>query len=65
MECPKIELTARRLTWLRHDMLIKKLLDAFPRLKPEAHPIYSSMMQKLGVKIEIKQQPITQPTGSI
>jgi hypothetical protein len=46
-------------------MLIKKLLDAFPRLKPEAHPIYSSMMQKLGIKVEIKPQPITQPTGSI
>ena len=62
MECPKIELTARQLTWLRHDMLIKKLLDAFPRLKPEAHPIYSSMMQKLGVKVEIKQQPNELPT---
>lgn len=60
-----MEFTPRQLTWFRHNMFVKKLLDAFPRLKPESYLIYSSMMQKLGVKIEIKQQPITQPTGSI
>lgn len=59
---PKIEYEPRNLTWIRHDMLIKKLTDAFPRLNPEAHPIFTSLMEKLGVKIEIKKiEPVLPP----
>ena len=66
IESPKMELTSRQLTWLKHDALVKKLLDAFPRLKSDAHPIYTSLMQKLGVCVQIKQheQPRTENTGS-
>ena len=65
LELPKLELTAHELTWLRHDMLVKRLMDAFPRLKPEAHPIFVSLMEKLGVKGEIKyQQPPAMPVTS-
>ena len=65
LELPKLELTAHELTWLRHDMLVKKLVDAFPRLKPEAHPIFVSLMEKLGVKGEIKyQQPPAMPISA-
>jgi hypothetical protein len=63
MDFPKLELTPRQLTWLRHDALVKKLLDAFPRLKSDAHPIYTSLMQKLGVCVQIKQQPTNIITG--
>lgn len=45
LEAPKIELNARELTWLRHDMLVKKMIDAFPRIKPDGHAIYLSLME--------------------
>jgi hypothetical protein len=41
-------------------MLVKKLLDAFPSLKPEGHTSYSSLLKKLGIQHEIKyEQPPT------
>lgn len=63
---PKMTFEPRHLTWFRHDMLIKKLLDSFTKLKPEGHATYTSLMQKLGVKVEIKQNetPRTETTGS-
>ena len=57
LEVPKMQFEPRQLTWFKHDMLIKKLLDSFNKLKPEGHATYVSLMQKLGVCIEIKQQP--------
>ena len=69
---PKMEFEPKHLVWFRHDMLAKKLVDAFPSLKPEGHAIYSSLLKKLGIQHEIKyeqpQQPVTssnQTTGSI
>lgn len=50
---PSMEILPHELPWLKHDMLVKKLLDAFQQVKPEYHSIYISLMQKLGVKIEI------------
>jgi hypothetical protein len=68
LEVPKMTFEPRHLTWFKHDMLIKKFLDVFPRLKPEGHATYVSLMQKLGVCIQIKQQanepPRTENTGS-
>lgn len=55
------------LTWWKHQALVQKLIDAFPQIKPEAHAIYSSLMEKLGVKVEIKPVPPPEapPTQSI
>jgi hypothetical protein len=68
IESPKMTFEPRHLTWFKHDMLIKKLLDSFNRLKPEGHATYVSLMQKLGVCIQIKQhtnEPTrTENTGS-
>ena len=54
--CPKIEFSVRDLTWFKHDMLVQKLVNAFPKLLPDAHPIFLSLMEKLGVKGEIKNE---------
>jgi hypothetical protein len=51
---PKMTFEPRHLTWFRHDQLIKKLVDVFPKLKPEGHATYVSLMQKLGVCIQIQ-----------
>lgn len=64
---PKIEITEpRQLISFRHDALVQKLLNAFPKLKPEAFSIYISLMEKLGVKVEIRVQEPTpnETTGS-
>ena len=65
---PVMTFEPRHLTWFKHDMLIKKFLEVFPRLKPEGHATYVSLMQKLGVCIQIKQNPNEPPraenTGS-
>jgi hypothetical protein len=54
---PVMTFEPQHLTWFKHDSLIKKFLEVFPRLKPERHTTYVSLMQKLGVKVEIKQNP--------
>ena len=54
---PPIEIPPRGLTWFKHDVLVKKLLDVFQQVKPEYHPLYASLMQKLGVKVEINPIP--------
>jgi hypothetical protein len=71
-ESPKMEFEKRHLVWFKHDQLVKKMVDAFPKLLPEGYPIYLTLMNKLGVKGEIKYPhpplPVTestQNTGSI
>ena len=66
-EAPKMEFEPRHLTWFKHDMLMKKILEVFPKLKPEGHDTYKSLLEKLGMKIEIKPiAPPEQPaTGSV
>ena len=54
---PKMTFEPRHLTWFKHDLLIKKFIDAFPSIKPEGHATYISLMQKLGVCIQINQTP--------
>lgn len=57
------EIPSNGLTWLRKGVLEKKIQESFPHVKKEAHPIFSSILNKLGVKHEIKyEQP---PSGSI
>lgn len=58
----------RELTWFKHHALIQKFIDSFPKIKPECHTIYKSLMEKLGMKIEINpipQPPETPQTGSV
>lgn len=46
------------LTWFRKGALEQKIQNAFPYLKHEAHPVFSSILNKLDVKHEIKyEQP--------
>lgn len=60
---PKIEFQPRHLTWFQADDLNKKLVNAFPKVLPEGHAVFTSLMQKLGVKIEInKIEPPCPPT---
>ena len=56
LEFSKITFTPRQLTWFKHQELRNKLLTSFNRLKPEGHATYVSLMQKLGVCVQIKQQ---------
>jgi len=58
-------LVPRQLTWFKKDALIKKIVDAFPKVLPEGHLIYSSLLEKLGVKIEIKYQPPPPPVAPV
>jgi hypothetical protein len=51
-----IEMSPRGLTWFRKGTLEKKFLEIFPKLKPEGHAIYSSLLTKLGVQHEIKYE---------
>jgi len=56
----------RRLTWIKHDVLVKKFIDVFPKLKSDGHQTYSSLLTKLGVPHEIKyEQPPLPQTSSI
>ena len=55
---PKIEVPPHGLVWFRPGVLEKKIGDSFPRLKPEYHGLFSSLLNKLGVKHEIRyEQP--------
>ena len=62
---PNIEIPPRGLTWFRKGELEKKIMDSFPRVKRESHPIFSSLLNKLGVQHEIKYEQPSQVTGSI
>ncbi len=64
LNAPKMELEPRHLTWFKDDVLIRKLLDAFPRLKPEGHATYTSLMEKLSVKVEITPVPTSTERSS-
>src|SRR5690348_8372078 len=57
VQVPKMEFEPRHLTWFKRDALIQKLLRAVPRMHPEGHPIFISLMAKIGVTVEIKQNP--------
>ena len=65
---PVMEFRREHLMGFKTDMLVKRILDAFPMIKPESHAIYSSLLEKLGMKIEIKYEqppmPVSPQTGS-
>lgn len=60
---PQIEIPPRGLTWFRKGELERLLIECFNNVKQEAHPIYSSLMTKLGVKFEIKYTPVSVPVS--
>lgn len=59
---PPLEIQPYGLTWFKPGILEKKLTDAFPKVKPEFHSIYSSLLNKLGIQHEIKYEQL--PSGS-
>ena len=44
------------LKWFRKDVLIQKLLESADLLTDEGHPIFISLMDKFGIKIELKKK---------
>lgn len=65
---PPLPIYARDLTWFNHQALVQKFLDSFPKIKPEGHAIFQSLMEKLGMKVEINpipQPPEAPPSGSV
>ena len=62
---PIMEFGPRHLTWFRHDVLAHKFLSAFNHLTLEAHPVYSSMLTKLGIPHEIKYEQPAKPVAPV
>lgn len=59
---PKLdEWKPHNLTWFKHDALVKRLMDSFPRVLPEGHEIFVSMMQKIGIAVQIHKVPVPPP----
>ena len=55
------------LKWFRKDILTQKLLDSFDKLTIDGHLVFVSLLEKFGVKVEIKKEiptPVTLPTTS-
>jgi len=53
-----VEIPTQGLTWFKKGALEKKIGESFPALKKEAHPVFSSLLNKLGIPHEIKyEQP--------
>lgn len=44
------------LKWFRKDILTQKLLDSFNSIREEGHPTFVSLMEKFGVKVDIKKE---------
>lgn len=62
---PPIEISPIGLTWFRKGFLETKLIESVSWIKPEGLAAYSSLLTKLGIQHEIKQQipespPITE-----
>lgn len=58
---PGVEIPPQGLTWFKKGMLEKKIGETFPALTKEAHPIFSSLLNKLGVQHEIKYETPAPP----
>jgi hypothetical protein len=56
LTCPKMELAYRDLVWFKHEFLIKKLVNAFPKLLPEGHAAYVSLLKKLNYEFKIPKE---------
>jgi hypothetical protein len=61
---PKLEYDMKSVAWIRQEHLVRKLVEAFPRVKPEVHTTYSSLLNKLGIRHEIKHQSLPAPVTS-
>jgi len=60
---PEMEIPPRGLTWFKKGVLEKILIDSFNQVKPEYHPIYSSLLNKLNIEHNITYN--APPTGSL
>lgn len=59
------EIPPKGLMWFRKGALESRIQAAFPHVLKEAHPVFSSLLTKLGVAHEIKYEQPPQPvTGS-
>ncbi len=61
-DSPKMEFQTRHLTWFRKGVLEQKIQQAFPHVKREGHPVFSSLLNKLGVPHEIRYETRPQET---
>ena len=69
--CPKMTFEISHLKWLKKDILIDRLLKSFDKISVEGHSTYKSLLEKLGVNVEIRKEepkielPTTEITGSV
>jgi len=62
---PKIEITPQLLTVFKHSALVEKIVNCHGAVKPEAYPIFFSLLTKLGVDLKIDAKPPeAPPSGS-
>lgn len=61
IESPKIEFDGENLTWIKDGYLNNKLINASQHIKSEYSNVYISLVNKLGLQVELK----TEPSGSI
>ena len=52
----KIQFEINDLKFFRKDVLAQNLVSSFDKLTPEGHPTFISLMEKFGVKVEIKKE---------
>jgi hypothetical protein len=63
---PPIQFDRTTVNWFKHEALCEKVGSVFNELKQEGHPLFSSLLTKMGVQHEIKyeQPPVPEVTGS-
>lgn len=60
VDIPKMQFEPRHLTWFRKGVLEERIQRSFPLLEKSAHPVFSSLLNKLGVAHEIRyEQPVS------
>lgn len=64
LKLPEMNVAPRHLTWFRHEMLVKKLVNSYNTVLPEGRATYISLLNKLGYN-EIKlEEPKAEATAS-
>jgi hypothetical protein len=58
-DCPKTEFGPNALTWFKHEFLVRKIVNAFPKILPEGYAVYVSLLDKLGYKFELPPDKVT------
>jgi hypothetical protein len=63
----EFHLSPRALTFVKHQMLVQRLLGCLNNILPEHRPIFLSLMKKMGIVVEIKDEKkeiVTPSSGS-